>query len=129
MLRGADAVSIGLVVQGSAVTSAASSQISIEADLVQYRYNEGPCIVTAQVRHPVRIDVLRQDEEVEHFAPGAVEIGVESVLSVPLLWAGDAVGSINLYSFDQKAFSHLANVRNRRFASDMATCATSGEVG
>jgi GAF domain-containing protein len=102
---GCDAVSIALVVEEATVTGAVSSQLAVEVDLVQYAHDEGPCLTSMAERSPVRIDVLRQDERFEHFAPGAVELGVESVLSVPLVWTGDVVGSINLYSTEPNAFT------------------------
>jgi GAF domain-containing protein len=104
-IPGADAVSIALVVGDATVTGAASSRIAVEADLVQYGHNQGPCITSVRKQTPVRIDVLRQDERYDHFAPGALEVGVESVLSVPIFWAGDVVGSVNLYSREPRAFS------------------------
>jgi GAF domain-containing protein len=100
-----DAVSIALVVEGATVTGAASSQLAIEADLVQYAHNEGPCLISVAKQTTVRIDVLRQDERFEHFAPGAIEAGVESSFSVPLVWRGHGVGSINLYSNEPNAFT------------------------
>jgi GAF domain-containing protein len=102
--RNCDSVSIALVVEEQAVTAAASSALAIEADLVQYGYNQGPCLLSVRRRSAVRIDVLGEDERFEHFAPGAIEQGVESVLSVPLWWAGSVVGSINLYSGTRCAF-------------------------
>jgi GAF domain-containing protein len=102
---GCDAVSIALVVEEAAVTGAVSSQLAVEVDLVQYAHDEGPCLTSMTARSPVRIDVLRQDERFEHFAPGALDLGVESSLSIPLIWAGNVVGSINLYSTRPKAFT------------------------
>lgn len=102
---GVDAAAVALVVEEATITGAASSQLAIEADLVQYAFNQGPCLLSVERRHPVRIDVLRQDESFEHFAPGAIELGVESVLSVPLVWSGSVVGSFNLYSYKPRAFS------------------------
>lgn len=100
----ADAVSIALVLEDAAVTGAASSQLAIEADLVQYGWNEGPCLLAVQERRPVRIEIMEHDERFAHFAPGAVELGIRSSYSVPLLWDGDVVGSINLYSRRSDAF-------------------------
>jgi GAF domain-containing protein len=102
---GCDAVSIALVVAEATVTGAVSSQLAVEVDLVQYAYNQGPCLTSMAKRSPVRIDVLRQDERFEHFAPGAIELGVESSLSVPVVWTGDVVGSLNLYSTEPNAFT------------------------
>ncbi|HEX2577712.1 MAG TPA: GAF and ANTAR domain-containing protein [Aquihabitans sp.] len=103
-----DAVSVALVLESASVTGAASSQLAVEADLVQYAHNQGPCLTSAQTRSVVRIDVLSQDERFEHFAPGAIEIGVESVVSVPLLHGATVVGSINLYSTEPHAFDDAA---------------------
>jgi GAF domain-containing protein len=100
-----DAVSVAFVLEEAAVTGAASSQLAIEADIVQYAHNQGPCLTAVKKRSPVRIDVLRHDERFEHFAPGALELGVESVLSVPVLWMGSAVGSLNIYSYEPNAFT------------------------
>ncbi|CAN5491664.1 GAF and ANTAR domain-containing protein [soil metagenome] len=95
---GCDSVSIALVLEGAAITGAASSEVAIEADLVQYETGEGPCLRAAADAVTVRIDVLAHDERWEHFAAGALRIGIESVLSVPLVSNQVVVGSINLYS-------------------------------
>ena len=104
-IPGCDAVSIALVVEESTVTGAVTSQLAVEVDLVQYAYNQGPCLTAVAERTPVRIDMLRQDERFEHFAPGAIALGVESSLSVPVIWAGDVVGSLNIYSTKPNAFT------------------------
>lgn len=100
-----DSVSIALVVEEAAITGAASSQLAVEADLVQYFHDQGPCLTAIQTQSEVRIDVLRSDERFEHFAPGAIEHDVHSVLSLPLCWAGSVIGSINLYSSQEHAFA------------------------
>jgi len=100
-----DGVSIGLVVHGDAGTAAVSSEIAIEADLAQYRAGEGPCLLSATLAHPVRIDVLDHDERFVHFAPLALDVGIASVLSIPLIQPGNVVGSLNLYSSDAEAFT------------------------
>jgi GAF domain-containing protein len=108
VVPGCDSASVALVVEGRVRTGAVSSDLAIEADLIQYREQEGPCLRSVSSAAPVRIDVLRQDEEFVHFAPGAIERGVESVLSIPLLWDRDVVGSLNLYSRSPGAFDSYA---------------------
>lgn len=105
LVPGCDAVSVSLTVEESAFTGGATSQLAIEADLVQYRTGEGPCLDAAAQQATIRIDALAYDERYEHFAPGAVEAGVESSLSVPLFSDGHAVGSLNLYSRTREAFT------------------------
>jgi transcriptional regulator with GAF, ATPase, and Fis domain len=104
LVPGCDAVSVSLTAEESAFTGAATSQLAIEADLVQYRTGEGPCLDAAADQATIRIDALAHDESYEHFAPGAVEAGVESSLSIPLISDGHAVGSLNLYSRTRGAF-------------------------
>lgn len=99
-----DSASISLTVQESMFTGATSSQLAIEADLVQYGVDEGPCLSSARRQTPIRVDALQHDERFVHFAPGAIEIGIESVLSMPLVSDGRTVGSFNLYSRAPSAF-------------------------
>jgi GAF domain-containing protein len=104
VLPGCDSASISLTVESAMFTGASSSQLAIEADLVQYRTDEGPCLEAAAEQSLIRIDALAQDERFEHFAPGAIEAGVESVLSIPLTIGDQTVGSLNLYSRTTSAF-------------------------
>lgn len=103
-IEACDSVSIALVIEGRITTAASSSQLAVEADLVQYDNHEGPCLASVAQMHTIRIDLLAQDERFVHFAPGAIEIGVESVLSIPLIHQEAVVGSINLYSCTAEAF-------------------------
>ncbi|HEX7135558.1 MAG TPA: GAF and ANTAR domain-containing protein [Iamia sp.] len=100
-----DSASFSLIVEEAMVTGASTSQLAIEADLVQYRVDEGPCVSSAREQSSIRIDALQHDERFEHFAPGAVEMGIESVLSIPLGSDEHAVGSLNLYSRERDAFT------------------------
>ncbi len=101
---GCDAVSIALVIGGGVSTVAASDQLAIEADLVQYAFDQGPCLTAARRHATVRVDLMAAEERYAHFAPGAIELGVESVLSIPLVQGSEVVGSINLYSCHREAF-------------------------
>lgn len=124
VVPGCDAVSVTLIVEERAITGASSSQLAVEADMVQYQHDEGPCLSAAGERKTVRIDALQHDERFEHFAPGAIGLGVESVLSVPLMAGTAVVGSINLYSRRAGAFpedtpDRIATIA--RYAADLIT--------
>src|SRR3954468_12148363 len=105
ILPDCDAVSIGIVAQGLIATGAASGQLAVEADLVQYDRDEGPCLSSALQVRSVRIDVLGQDERFVHFAAGAMRFDVASTLSIPLRHGDSAVGSVNLYSRVEHGFA------------------------
>ena len=99
-----DAASIALIARGDAGTAAWSSEIAIEADLAQYRSGEGPCLLSVDAATTVRIEVMEHEERFVHFAPLALDLGIESVLSVPLITDRQVVGSLNLYSLTPDAF-------------------------
>ncbi|MCU1497911.1 MAG: hypothetical protein JWM47_1864 [Acidimicrobiales bacterium] len=106
-ITGCESVSIGLLVQDQPGTAAFHGDLAIEADIVQYSTEEGPCLDAVRGGRTVRIEVLRQDETYQHFAPLAIELGVEAVNSVPLAFEGAVVGTANLYSGTAHAFDDV----------------------
>ena len=103
-IAGCDAAGISLLVEGRTASVAASDRIVIEVDLVQYRTDEGPCLAAIGTGAPVRIDVVERNIRFPRFAPGAIDIGINSVQSVPLLVDGTSIGALNLYSRSANAF-------------------------
>ncbi|MBW3555424.1 MAG: GAF and ANTAR domain-containing protein [Actinobacteria bacterium] len=99
-----DAAGVSLLIQGEPTTVAMSERVVVEIDLVQYQTGTGPCLSAMREGNVVRIDLLEKDLRFTRFAPGAVDIGVNSVLSLPLQASGEAVGSLNLYSWLEHAF-------------------------
>lgn len=99
-----DAASIGLLVEGKPTTAAITDRIALEVDLVQYSTGEGPCLSALEPAQAIRIDVVADDERYPRFAGGAVELGVNSVLSSPLVADGVVVGTLNMYSQQANAF-------------------------
>lgn len=104
MVPDCDSVSIGVVLQGMATTAATSDHVALEVDLLQYKSEEGPCLDSVGADEGgnegkvVRIDLI-DDPKYRRFAPGALDAGVASVLSIPFRSrSGQVVGSVNLYS-------------------------------
>ncbi len=93
-----DAAGVCLLIDGEPTSIAVSDRLAVEIDLVQYRTGEGPCLAAIGESHMVRIDVLDADTRFTHFAPGALDLELSSVLSVPLDANGRTVGALNLYS-------------------------------
>jgi GAF domain-containing protein len=110
---GCDAASVALSVEGSAATAAISARVALELDLVQYDAGEGPCLSSMERAETIRLDVVEQGDEMPHFAVGARQRGIRSVLSVPAVVRGRSVGTLNLYSrthlFDEsgETIAHL----------------------
>ena len=99
-----DAVGVTLLIEGEPTSIAVSDRLAIEIDLVQYRTGEGPCLAALGQSQAIRIDVLDADTRFTHFAPGAIDLDLSSVLSIPLDANGRTVGALNLYSRRPDAF-------------------------
>ena len=99
-----DGAGIVLLVDGEPTSIAVSDRLTIEIDLVQYETGEGPCLAALHDGDVVRIDILEKDSRFTRFAPGALDRGLQSVLSTPLRANGRRVGALNMYSTTAHAF-------------------------
>jgi GAF domain-containing protein len=95
--------SVSMLVEGEPTTVAVTDRVTLELDLVQYDGGDGPC-VAALGGEMIRIGYLAEDERFPHFARGAADRRVQSVLSTPAIDHGQVVGSLNVYSRDSDAF-------------------------
>ena len=96
------------------VTTAAFVQ---EIDDIQYSLGEGPCITAAAERRTVISGALGSDRTWPRFGPRASTLGVNSVLSLPLLLdAGAVLGSMNVYAREKDAFDDRAAQLGELFA-------------
>ena len=109
LIEPATATSIALLVDGHPTTAAASDRVAIELDLVQNTEDEGPCLLALDGRS-VRVALLATDERFPHFAIGAADQRIKSVLSVPISSDDEVIGTMNIYSRHPDAFddSHEA---------------------
>lgn len=99
-----DSAGVTLLISGEPTTTAVSSRLAVEIDLVQYQTGQGPCLDAMAGAHVVRIDVLDRDSRFTRFAPGALALEINSVLSIPLSAHGRTVGALNIYSRRANAF-------------------------
>jgi GAF domain-containing protein len=99
-----DAAGIVLLVGGEPTSVAVTDRLTVEIDLVQYETGEGPCLAALEGANVVRIDILEKDSRFTRFAPGAIDLGLRSVLSMPLEVHGRGVGALNIYSSTPDAF-------------------------
>ena len=101
-----DAAGIVLLVDGEPTSVAVTDRFTIEIDLIQYQTGEGPCLAALNDGNVVRIDILERDRAFTRFAPGAVDRGLQSVLSTPLAANERTVGALNMYSTQANAFDN-----------------------
>lgn len=121
MLPRCDAASVALLLEGRSATVAVTDHVALEADIVQYRSQEGPCLDSvADGGQVVRVDLLTNSSPYQRFAPGALHVGVNSVLSVPLYEDDRIIGSLNLYSGVSGAFDATSEQEAEPFAAAAA---------
>jgi GAF domain-containing protein len=78
-------------------SKAASNALVEEADALQYRFDEGPCLTAWQRGELVRIDDTTTDGRWPRWNEAASALGVRSVLSAPLLMVQESIGAMKVY--------------------------------
>lgn len=108
---------------------AASHPFVAEIDEIQYvTLNEGPCITAALERRTVRSGSLGGDQQWSRFGPRVGRLGVQSVLSLPLLLPGRVVGAINVYARAKDAFDDRAAEIGETFAHPAAVAVHNARI-
>ena len=104
---GCDAATIAISIGGRPATAATTGVVALELDMVQYDNADGPCLTSFRDASALRLDLYEQGDAFPHVAVAAQRLGVRSVLSVPSVWGGETVATLNLYSrtapFDESA--------------------------
>jgi GAF domain-containing protein len=115
-IEGCDRAGMAMEMRGTTRSLAITDEVVLEVDLVQYDTGEGPCLQAIRESQVIRFDILEPDSRWEHFAPGALARGIQSVLSMPLIASGNTVGALNLYSESRRAFDDDAEALARPLA-------------
>jgi anti-anti-sigma regulatory factor len=114
---GADGVSVSLRRQGRLATIAASDQTISDMDSNQYLTGEGPCVDASIEGRLFQADSLVSELRWPLFTPKAKALGINSILSLPLMAKDQPVGSLNIYSRTPSSFT----TKDRELASLFAT--------
>jgi GAF domain-containing protein len=104
VITGADEVSVTLIDQDVARTVAATGDLALHADRMQYAVDNGPCLDAARTSSPVLVLDLDEEGRWPDYVPGAREAGVRGSLSVPLALDSTVVGALNVYARRPAAF-------------------------
>ncbi len=84
---------------GRAITKAATSELVIELDKLQYSLDEGPCVDSLRGSSVVAAPHIQHDQRWPRYAPAAVQLGLKAQLAVKLsLGERRTVGGLNMYS-------------------------------
>jgi anti-anti-sigma factor len=123
-VEGADGVSVSLRRHHALETVAASDQTISDMDADQYATGEGPCVDASVAGHRFHARSLASETRWPEFTPRARALGINAILSSPLVVRDRPVGALNIYSRSPDAFAaedqRLASV----FAAEASTVLT-----
>ena len=90
---------------GSVETAAATSDVVVRIDKLQYEHREGPCLDAIWDSEIVQSTDVASDDRWPNWGPRvADETGVRSMLCFRLFTHGDRLGALNLHSRQSDAF-------------------------
>jgi len=103
-MPGSSVAEITLLEKRQPDVAVATSQVTSRGLAIPYRELGDPRLDAFQ-RHVVnRIDSTRTDARWPEFCHHATATGVHSIISIPLVFAGGALGALSLYSETEAAF-------------------------
>lgn len=97
-------------------TVACTDQLAAQADDIQYRMGDGPCLHAMRHARTVRIDDFTAHERWPRFSRQAAALGLRSCLAVPLRADGESAGALTLYARWPRAFGPAETARAEQFA-------------
>lgn len=89
---------ITYVARYGVLTVASSDERANAVDEMQYGTGDGPCLEALRTRTVVRVTDLETETRWGSYRDLAIQAGVRSSLSLPLIVDNDAVGALNVYS-------------------------------
>ncbi len=101
---GADGVSVSLERRGELTTVASSDETILQMDHDQYATGQGPCVAAAREGRWFHVESLDEESRWPDFIPRAIDGGIHSILSTPLMAQARPVGALNIYSNTNRAF-------------------------
>jgi len=121
-ISGASSVSISLLDRRQQVsTAAASGDLALSGDALQYQLGEGPCLDAMWAADPVLCRNLPDDPRWPRWGAVVVaDLDVHSMLSIQLSTRRRTMGSLNIYGREIDAFEPSAVALARGFAVQAA---------
>ena len=118
---GAEGSGVTMLEGGHAETVFVSDPFVQAVDDIQYGLGQGPCITAAKEVRTVVSGALGTDRSWPRFGPRVRDLGVNSVLSVPLVTPpGEVMGALNIYAHGHDVFDADAAHRGEVFATAAA---------
>lgn len=95
---------------------ACTDQLAAQADDIQYRMGDGPCLHAMRYGRPVRIDDFAVHDRWPRFSRQAAALGLRACLAVPLFADEEPAGALTLYARRPRAFGPAETARAEQFA-------------
>jgi GAF domain-containing protein len=105
---------------GRRTTTACTDPQVAEADDLQYRLDEGPCMSAWRLQAVVRVNDTTTDPRWPRWSSRVQSLHVRSALSAPLQAAGEPIGAMKVYSDRPSAFDEADEQVLVRFAAQAA---------
>jgi GAF domain-containing protein len=115
-IPGADGAGLTLLQADHADTIVATAPFVTAVDAIQYGLGDGPCIMAAREGRTVISGSLEAEERWGTFGRHVAEMGVHSVVSLPLRLGDEVVGAMNVYAHAYDAFDERAAELGEAFA-------------
>ena len=117
------AASVTVVSEGRPTTLAATDDLALDLDQVQYRLGAGPCLQAAVTGELVEVPELSSEERWADFAVQAADRGCRAMVSAPFPPTTGALavtGGVNLYVRSAQEWDQQARQRAARFLEQAA---------
>jgi anti-anti-sigma factor len=128
MVEGADGASVTLRRHGCLGTVAASDQTVSDMDANQYATGEGPCVDASIEGRWFHAQSLDEETRWPAFTPRARGLGINAILSSPLMAEGQPVGALNIYSRTAAAFGAKEQELASMFAAEASNIVSAAGV-
>jgi len=127
-IPGADGAGLTLLEAGRRDTITGTAPLAREMHDIQDRIGEGPCISAAATGQSMRSGSLTGDPRWPRFGPRAGRLGVQSVLSLPLLTPDGVLGAVNVYAHSKWVFDDRAEQLGQLFAVPAAVPVQNAQI-
>lgn len=115
---GADGVGVTVLRGDLKQTTAHTDDWVLVLDEAQYKANSGPCLDAIHAAHTISTPSLKNTDRWPEFRAAAADLGVGSVLSLPLDLDGSAIGGLNIYWKREVALDDSDIPRQEAFAAN-----------
>jgi GAF domain-containing protein len=111
---------VNLYNHGKFVPQSVAGEPPLVLDVLQQETGIGPCIDAARDQATIRVDDMTTETRWPEYVERALQLGVASMLCVPLYVDDQQLGSVSLYATDRVAFSLADEYVARLFAAQAA---------